>query len=127
LPWSVVTLTASMSGPPLKVSQEAANPSNALTSGVALDMQPVRERARAEETRMAVILDTETTFFELPPVYSAFSSNPLSVASAELLADLTDFRNFFSLIARSPTCSGFQIAMSSSSNSGLLRLLKLGS
>jgi hypothetical protein len=31
-------------------------------------MQPVSERARAEETMMAVILDTETTFFELPPV-----------------------------------------------------------
>ena len=92
-----------MSGPPLKVSQEAAIPSNALTSGVALDMQPVRERARAEETRMAVILDTETTFFELSPVYSPFSSNPLSVASAELLADRRDLRSFFSLMLRSPT------------------------
>lgn len=57
LPFSAVTLTASISEPPLNFSQAEVIPSNALTSGVALDMQPVSDSARAEETRMALILD----------------------------------------------------------------------
>lgn len=64
LPASAVIFTASISGPPLNVSQAGFTPSKALTSGVELLMQPVREIARAEEIRIAVIFDTETTFFD---------------------------------------------------------------
>ena len=63
--FSAVTLTSSISFPPLYESQVGLRPSKALSSGVADDAQPVNKVATAIATKADLILDKVTTFFSI--------------------------------------------------------------